>query len=87
MTLAESLARKAVPCSEDRLCKHPGPMMGGQPRDLLHSYRCPARLRPAIQAAIEEAIRVCALIYLDAENVYNFKDRIVALITDEEPTP
>lgn len=60
MTLAESLARKAAPCSEDRLCKHPGPMMGGKPRDLLHSYKCPARMRPAIVAAIEEAIAACA---------------------------
>lgn len=65
MTLAEMLARKAAPCSEDRLCKHPGPMMGGKPRDLLHSYKCPARMRPAIVAAIEEAIQACASIALD----------------------
>ena len=43
---AEQLA-ELLPCNADG-CKKPAPTMCGGPQDLLHSHRCPARLRPAL---------------------------------------
>ena len=56
MTLAESLARKAAPCEKRDLPLKCGDTLG--PTKVLVAY-CPSCvLRPAIEATIEEAIRV-----------------------------
>lgn len=57
MTIAESLARKAAPCRVPTGCGYKY-----APNGELYQAPCDncLRLRPAIQAAIEEAIAACA---------------------------
>ena len=52
---AEQLA-ELLPCNADG-CKKPAPTMCGGPQDLLHSHRCPARLRPALLKWYEDGVR------------------------------
>ena len=67
-TLAKRLAREAAPCSAD----HNGNGFIGMD--------CECHLRPAIEAAIEDAIRACA----KAAGEYNGAGyRVRALLTDD----
>lgn len=55
-TLEARLA-EVLPCGDDRLCRPANVTMGGTPSPILHSYKCLARLRPAILALIRTLLR------------------------------
>lgn len=96
MTLAQRLAEEAAPCEG---CIH-----GDVCADCACSHMCNAcvQLHPAIQAAIEDAIRACANIVraqhepmkssqrYDPDIAVAYlgpEKRILALLTDDEETP
>ncbi len=55
-TLEARLA-EVLPCGDDRLCRPANVTMGGTPSPIRHSYKCLARLRPAILALIRTLLR------------------------------
>jgi Rad3-related DNA helicase len=77
-TYPELLARKAAPCP-DGLCHHYG--------DNDHYSECPYYLRPAIEAAVREAIERCigvthAMVFAEPWLVV---DALRSLLTEEVP--
>ena len=80
-TLEARLA-EVLPCGDDRLCRPANVTMGGTPSPILHSYKCLARLRPAILALIRTLLREererCASQWREVYEI-PMRDRIRAL--------
>ena len=91
MTLAERLSREAAPCLKGTHAANV-PFKSCLEKPWVFPDLCAGcHYRPAIQAAIEKAIEVCAEIADDVDPTCDAceqsRARICAVHDDEEPTP